>query len=81
MKALLAAVFAALVLAPAGNAAYTKTDQFVTMDDGVGIATTLYLPDAPGPRPAVMLFHGIGGQPTVDRRGRLAVRATAATSL
>jgi predicted acyl esterase len=61
MKALLAAVFAALVLAPAGNAAYTKTDQFVTMDDGVGIATTLYLPDAPGPRPAVMLFHGIGG--------------------
>ena len=61
MKALLAAVFAALVLAPAGNAAYTKTDQFVTMDDGVGIATTLYLPDTPGPRPAVMLFHGIGG--------------------
>ena len=38
-------------LAPAGNAAYTKTDQFVTMDDGVGIATTLYLPDTPGPRP------------------------------
>ena len=49
MKALLAAVFAALVLAPAAGAtprAYTKTDQFVTMDDGVGIATTLYLPRA-----------------------------------
>ena len=61
MKALLAAVFAALVMAPAAGAAYTKTDQFVTMDDGVGIATTLYLPDASGPRPAVMLFHGIGG--------------------
>ena len=49
MKALLAAVFAALVLAPAAMAShpaglFTKTDQVVTMDDGVGIATTLYDP-------------------------------------
>ena len=80
MKALLAAVFAALVLAPAGNAAFTKTDQFVTMDDGVGIATTLYLPDAPGPRPAVMLFHGIGA---TDSRSTRSPRGswTTATSL
>ena len=67
MKALLAAVFAALVLAPAAMAShpaglYTKTDQVVTMDDGVGIATTLYVPVTHGERsPAVMLFHGIGG--------------------
>jgi len=67
MKALLAAVFAALVLAPAAPAShpaglYTKTDQFVTMDDGVGIATTLYTPVTHGERsPAVMLFHGLGG--------------------
>lgn len=70
MKALLAAVFAALVLAPAALAShpaglYTKTDQVATMDDGVGIATTLYVPfehaPHPGRFPAVMLFHGIGG--------------------
>ncbi len=69
MKALLAAVFAALVLAPAALAShpaglFTKTDQVVTMDDGVGIATTLYVPfehaPHPGRFPAVMLFHGIG---------------------
>jgi pimeloyl-ACP methyl ester carboxylesterase len=70
MKALLAAVFAALVLAPAAMAShpaglYTKTDQVATMDDGVGIATTLYVPfehaPHPGRFPAVMLFHGLGG--------------------
>lgn len=69
MKALLAAVFAALVLAPAAMAShpaglYTKTDQVVTMDDGVGIATSLYVPFEHAPHsgrfPAVMLFHGIG---------------------
>jgi predicted acyl esterase len=70
MKALLAAVFAALVLAPAAHAShpaglFTKTDHVATMDDGVGIATTLYVPfehaPHPGRFPAVMLFHGIGG--------------------
>ncbi len=67
MKALLAAVFAALVLAPAALAShpaglYTTTDQVATMDDGVGIATTLYTPVTHGgTSPAVMLFHGLGG--------------------
>ena len=66
MKALLAAVFAALVLAPAALAShpaglYTTTEQVATMDDGVGIATTLYTPVTHGERsPAVMLFHGVG---------------------
>ncbi|HZB23936.1 MAG TPA: alpha/beta fold hydrolase [Gaiellaceae bacterium] len=74
MKALLAAVFAALVLAPAALAShpaglYTKTDQIVTMDDGVGLATTLYVPVTHGERsPAVMLFHGLGGnRQSLDR--------------
>lgn len=67
MKALIAAAFAALVLAPAAQAShtaalFTKTDAVATMDDGVGIATTLYRPDEPtGSFPAVMLFHGLGG--------------------
>jgi predicted acyl esterase len=66
MKALLAAVLAALVLAPAAEAShpaglYRQTDQVVTMDDGVGIATTLYTPVTHGEKsPAVMLFHGLG---------------------
>jgi pimeloyl-ACP methyl ester carboxylesterase len=74
MKALLAAVFAALVMAPAAPAShaaglYTKTDQVATMDDGVGIATTLYTPVTHGEKsPAVMLFHGIGAnKQQVDR--------------
>jgi predicted acyl esterase len=70
VKALVAAVFAALVLAPAAHAThpaglYRTTEQVVTMDDGVGIATTLYVPvehpPHPGTFPAVMLFHGLGG--------------------
>ena len=70
MKALVAAVFAALVLAPPAHAAhpaglYRTTDQIVTMDDGAGLATTLYVPfehpPHPGTFPAVMLFHGLGG--------------------
>ena len=52
---------------PAGL--YTKTDQIVTMDDGVGLATTLYAPVTHGERwPAVMLFHGLGGnRQSLDR--------------
>ena len=70
MKRLLAAVFAALVLAPDANAShptglFRTTDQVATMDDGVGLATTVYVPfehpPHPGTFPAVMLFHGIGG--------------------
>ena len=67
MKALLAAVFAALLLAPAALAShpaglYTTTERVATMDDGVGIAVTLYQPIGLGPAraPGVMLFHGIG---------------------
>jgi len=70
MKRLLVVVFAALVLAPAANAMhpaglFTTHDQFVAMDDGVGIATTTYVPfehaPHPGVFPAVILFHGLGG--------------------
>jgi len=62
------AVAASLGLAPAAQAShpaglFTKTDHMATMDDGVGIATTLYVPfeHAPETFPAVMLFHGLGG--------------------
>lgn len=47
---------------PAGT--FLKTDHVATMDDGVGIATSLYLPVTHAPStgvlPAVMLFHGLG---------------------
>lgn len=78
MKALLAAVFAALVLAPAALAnhpagLYTTTEQVATMDDGVGIATTLHMPVTHGERsPAVMLLHGVGdSRRQVDPAARL----------
>jgi predicted acyl esterase len=81
VKALVAAVFAALVLAPAANAAhptglFRTTDHVATMDDGVGIATTLYVPfehpPHPGTFPAVMLFHGLGGnRKSVDQIARV----------
>ena len=52
------------------------------MDDGVGIATTLYTPvDArPSARPAVMLFHGLGGNRQSIDADRQALRGSAATS-
>ena len=46
-------------------AAFTKTDEVVTMSDGVPIATTLYLPDGAPPAagwPGVMFLHGLGGK-------------------
>ena len=66
MKRLLGALVAVLVFsaAPAAHAqAFSRTDGVATMDDGVGIATTLYVPATAGPGnlPAVMLFHGLGG--------------------
>lgn len=70
MRRVLGVVLAALVLAPAANAShpaalFTTHDQVVTMDDGVGIATTTYVPfehaPHPGVFPAVILLHGIGG--------------------
>jgi predicted acyl esterase len=53
-----------LAAAPAAHAAaYTTTDDVATMDDGVGIAVTLYQPVGLGPAraPGVMVFHGLGG--------------------
>lgn len=56
------AVAASLFLAPAAHAAYTTSEHVATMDDGVGIAVTLYTPAGlTGPAPAVMVFHGLGG--------------------
>jgi pimeloyl-ACP methyl ester carboxylesterase len=55
-------VFAAALAVPAGaNAAFTMTDRTVPMDDGVGIATTTYVPTGTGPFPAIVMFHGLGG--------------------
>jgi predicted acyl esterase len=51
------------------GAAFTRTDEVVTMSDGVPIATTLYLPDGAPPAagwPGIMFLHGLGG-----RRGDL----------
>jgi pimeloyl-ACP methyl ester carboxylesterase len=54
-------VLAAAVVAPAAPAAeFTSRDEMLPMDDGVGIATTVYTPVGQGPFPAVMLFHGVG---------------------
>ena len=66
MKRLLVGLVLLLTLAaaPAAHAAaYTATDEMATMDDGVGIAVTLYQPVGLGPARAsgVMLLHGIGG--------------------
>jgi predicted acyl esterase len=58
----LAVVAALVVAAPAG--AFTKTDQQLTMGDGVSLATSLYLPDGSPPAggwPAVLVLHGLGG--------------------
>jgi predicted acyl esterase len=46
-------------------AAFTRTDEVVTMSDGVPIATTLYLPDGAPPAagwPGIMFLHGLGGK-------------------
>jgi predicted acyl esterase len=63
---LLAALVALVVAAPAQ--AFTRTDQMLTMGDGVQLATTLYTPDGPPPPgggwPAVLLLHGLGGSRT-----------------
>ena len=43
---------------------WTKTDQKITTSDGVQLATTLYEPSTAAPvggRPAIVMFHGIGG--------------------
>lgn len=61
LAALLAALAAALL--PGSAAAFSRLDGSRTMDDGVALATTLYLPDGESPAagwPAVVLLHGLG---------------------
>jgi ABC-2 type transport system ATP-binding protein len=64
----IAILLAVLALAVPGTAsAFGKQDRLITMSDGVKIATTYYVPDGVPPaggRPAVMLFHGLGGSRT-----------------
>jgi predicted acyl esterase len=74
--AILTVVLAAVVGPPTAAAGdFTTRDQMLPMDDGVGIATTIYTPVGQGPFPAVMLFHGIGGS-----RQSLAATATSFAS-
>jgi predicted acyl esterase len=59
-------VFAALVaLLAAGRASASTQELTLRMDDGVGLAATLYEPDAAPPPagfPAIVLFHALGGK-------------------
>jgi predicted acyl esterase len=62
--AILAAAAIALVAA-GGASAFTKTDATIVMDDGVSLATTLYLPEGTPPAagwPAILMLHGLGGK-------------------
>ena len=63
LRAVPIAVLVALVWCGVASA-YTKTDVTLPMDDGAGLAATLYLPSAappPGGWPAIVMFHGLGG--------------------
>src|SRR5215510_9985410 len=60
---MLAALATALGLASPAQA-FVKSDQKLTMGDGVQLATTLYVPDGAAPAggwPSVLLLHGLGG--------------------
>jgi fermentation-respiration switch protein FrsA (DUF1100 family) len=62
IRLVLVVVCGAALAWPAAAAAFTRTDEMVTMADGIAIATTLTLPDgAPPPAgwPAVMMLHGL----------------------
>ena len=66
VRAWIGGLAAALVLSvgDATGAAFSRADFTIPMDDGVGIASTLYLPNGaapPGGWPAVVLVHGFGG--------------------
>ena len=66
MRTLIAVGSAALAFfAISGSAsAFTRQEPVVTSFDGTKLATTLYVPDGaapPGGWPAVVLFHGLGG--------------------
>ena len=54
-----------VALATVGHAsAFSKQDLKLRMDDGVDLAASLYLPSTPPPLegyPAIVLFHGLGG--------------------
>src|SRR5215213_2277344 len=61
-RLLLAALAALAVASPAQ--AFSKQDGTQTMDDGVSLATSLYLPDGqtpPGGWPGVVVLHGLAG--------------------
>lgn len=60
---LLLAALAAALAAAGGASAFTRTDSTATMDDGVVLGTSLFLPDGTPPAagwPGIMLFHGLG---------------------
>jgi predicted acyl esterase len=64
LRLLVAAVCAVAVAAPAHAWGFARTDVTLTMDDGVPIAATLYLPDGSPPPagwPGIVMFHGLGG--------------------
>ncbi len=66
VRAWIGGLAAALVLSvgDATGAALSRADVSIPMDDGVAIASTLYLPSGaapPGGWPAVVLVHGFGG--------------------
>src|SRR5204863_1552375 len=63
LAALLGVFAAAAVWAGAANA-FTKTDGTLLRDDGVTLATTLYVPDGTPPAggwPGILMLHGLGG--------------------
>ena len=71
-RLLLVALVALALAAPAS--AFSKEDGTQTMDDGVSLATSLYLPDGQMPAggwPAVVVLHGLG-----DNRGRVELVST-----
>jgi predicted acyl esterase len=56
---------AAVSLAAAGRAPAATQELTLRMDDGVGLAATLYEPSTAAPPagfPAIVLFHGLGGK-------------------
>jgi len=61
---LVACVLAAALVWASGASAFSKQETSILMDDGVSLATTLYLPDGAAPAggwPGVVMFHGLGG--------------------
>src|SRR6188508_3133365 len=69
LRRLLLAVLAALAVASPAQA-FSKQDGAQAMDDGVSLATSLYLPDGQMPAggwPGVVVLHGLAGsRGTVD---------------